>query len=149
MIHDVDKLNFLGTELIDKVVYDNVKSARNSGPSGSSYSSSDNITVVTADNPYGKKCLLNYRWSIDGVNFNSPETILEYSFTVDATALGGPVSQPITGYKAAVAVGCSANTIYFQLFNGWHGNVVYTAGADQYTAFPLDFTVEYALKEIL
>lgn len=145
---DITKLNFLGTEPIDKVVFDDKITSRNTGPSGAFYNTSDNIQVVTVDNPYDKKCLVNYRWSIDGVNFNSPETILEYSFTVDARALGGPISDPITGYKAAVAVGVSASSVIFQIFNGYHGDVTYTFGNDVYAAFPLDFTVEYALKEV-
>lgn len=146
-----DKLNFLGTDPIDKVVVSDALPIRRTvaGPSGHFYTGSDNIQVITADNPYKKKVLCDYKWSVDnGATFNSPETILKYSFTVDATALGGPVSDPITGFKAAVDVGVDANSVYFQLFNGWHGNVTYTLGDDVFSSFPQDFLVEYVLFEV-
>lgn len=145
---DPDKLNFNGNDPIDKIVYEGTVTGHNSGPSGSSYVGSDNITVVTAQNPYGKRTLCNYKWSIDGTNYNNPQTVLYYSFTVDASFFGGPVSDPIPGTKAGVAVGVGAQTITFQLFNGWHGNVTYTAGDDSYTSNPLDFTVKYTLFEV-
>lgn len=150
MTVDPDILNFFGAIPIDQVVITDEYRATVLGPSGPTYYNSDNIDTIILDNPYGKKAFVEYRWSIDdGVTFNSPETLIEYDFIIDASALGGPAaSPPIPGTKAGVAMGVSANEILIQFINGYHGKVTYTAGDDSYTGIDLDFIVQYAIYEV-
>lgn len=148
-----DILQFVSEDEIDKVVATGTISVVNSGPSGTSYSGSDRIVDGTRTNTYGKKCLVRYRWKIDSGDFNSPDTQLLGSFTVDATAWGGPVSDPLPKTNAATAVGCSATDIVFRTLNGDHGNVTYTGtamspGPDSFSGTSHTFTFEYALVEI-
>lgn len=153
MNHDPDILQFISADEIDKVVATGSIVIANSGPSGTSYATSDRVVESTVPNTYGKKCLVRYRWSIDGVNFNSPQTIMGYDFTIDATAWGGPVSDPQPGVIAATAIGCNASVVKFRTLNGHHGNVTYTGtamspGPDSFSGVPHDFTFQYALLEI-
>lgn len=153
MNHDPNILQFVSDDEIDKVVHTGTIVIANSGPFGSSYATSDRIVETTVPNPYKKKCLIRYRWSIDGVNFNSPETILSYGFTIDATAWGGPVSDPNPGVIGATALYASNEDIGFRTLNGHHGNVTYTGtamspGPDSFSPIAHDFTIQYALLEI-
>lgn len=145
---DRDKLQYYSGDPNDKVVYEGTQVVENSGPSGPFYGNSDNITTETIPNPYGKKCMVRFRWKIDNEDYVSQDTVQEYSFAIDATALGGPILPADPGCKGAVAVGVDANNIYFRTNNGHHGTVVYTFGDDVYTAIPHDYTIEYALYEV-
>lgn len=117
-------------------------------PAAPFYNDSDNLQTFTLPNPYGKRCLVRYVWNVDGVNDNAPDTILRYAFTVDATAIGGGVSSPNEGIKAACAMGVSDSLLFFQLLNAWHSNVTYTLGNDVFTGFAQTFRITYALYEI-
>lgn len=153
MTYDPDILQLISEDEIDKVVDSGTVVISNAGPTGSSYATADRIVETSVANIYGKKCLVRFKWSIDGSNYNSPQTVLGYSFTVDATAWGGPVSDPLPGVIGAVAVGVSASSVKFRTLNGHHGNVTYTGtamspGPDSYTPVSHDFTFKYVLLEI-
>lgn len=153
MSHDVDLLQFVSEDEIDKVVATGSITISNSGPSGTNYATSGRIVENSVPNPYGKKCMVRFRWTNNYIDYNSPDTIIQYAFTVDATAWGGPVSDPIPGVQGAVAAGCSASAIKFRTYNGLHGNVAYTGtamspGPDSFSGVPLDFHIEYVLLEV-
>lgn len=153
MSHNVDVLQFISEDEIDKVLATGTIQIFNGGPSGTSYAGSDNITQQTVTNTTGKKCLIRYRWKIDNENFNSPDTQLLGAFTVDATAWGGPVSDPLPKTVAATAMACTRTLIVFRTLNSDHSNVTYTGtamspGPDSFTGSPHTFTFEYALVEI-
>ncbi len=153
MSHNPDILQFISEDEIDKVIAVGTRTITNSGPSGTSYAGSDRIVETPITNPTGKKCLIRYRWKLDNGNFNSPDTKLLGAFTVDATAWGGPVSDPQPKMVAATAMGCSASSIIFRTLNGDHSNVTYTGtamspGPDSFSGTSHDFTFEYALVEI-
>lgn len=148
-----DLLEFVSSAEIDKVVDQGDITIVNSGPSGTSYAGSDRIVQTSTVNRYGKPCLVRFRWSIDGNPFNSPETMLSYSFTVDATAWGGPVSDPLPGVLAACAVGVNSSGVLFRTINGHHGNVTYTGtamspGPDSFTGISHTFRIQYVLLEL-
>jgi len=150
---NVKKLQFVSLDAIDKVVASGTEVITNNGPSGSSYATSDSIVERTIANPYGKRCLVRFRWKTEDSDFTSPQSIVEYAYTVDATAWGGPVSDPIPGTKAAVSIGISATEIKIRTINGHHSNVAYSGtamspGPDIYSAIAHVFTVEYALFEV-
>lgn len=153
MTIDRNKLQYLSIDANDKVVYENSITISNSGPSGSNYSTSDKIVSQSIANPYGKKCMVRFKWKLDNDDYNSQDTVLEYSFAIDATAWGGPILPADPGCKGAVSVGISDTEITFRTNNGHHGTVTYTGtamtpGPDSYTAVPHDFTIEYALYEV-
>lgn len=145
---DVDKLQYYSGYPNDKVVYEGSIVIANSGPSGPTYGGSDKIVVQSTPNPYGKKCMVRFKWKIDSGFFVSQDTVQEYSFAIDATAVGGPVLDGEPGTMGAVAVGTDDDNIYFRVNNGHHGTVVYTFGDDVFTAIPHDYTIEYALYEV-
>lgn len=145
---DRDTLQFYSGDPIDKIVYQNTRQVYNAGPSGPSYGNSDSIVTETIVNPYGKRCMARFRWRVDAEDWQSQDTVLEYSFSIDATALGGPILPADPGCKGAVAMGVSDGNIFFRTNNGHHGNVVYTAGPDVYTPIPHTYTFEYALYEV-
>lgn len=146
---DYDKVLFSTLYPIDKVLETGDLTHTVAAPSAAFYNNSDRLEGVTITNPTGKDCLVRYVWSIDNINFNSSDTVLQYSFSIDASALGGPASSPgQPGTKAVCAVGVKAADIQFLFLNGYHGNVTYTFGNDVFTGFPLTFFVKYALFEI-
>jgi len=153
MNHDPDILQFVSLDEIDKVVAVGSILISNGGPSGTSYATSGRVVEQVRTNTYGKKCIVRFRWTTNYVDYNSPDAIPGYAFTVDATAWGGPVSDPLPGVHSAVALGCSASQIKFRTYNGLHGNVAYTGtamspGPDSFSGVPLDFYIEYALVEV-
>lgn len=150
---DYDLLEFVSSAEIDKIVDQGDISIVNSGPFGTSYAGSDRIVQIDTPNHYGKPCLVRFRWSIDGNPFNSPETMLSYAFTVDATAWGGPVSDPLPGVVAACAVGVNAGGVLFRTVNGHHTNVAYTGtamspGPDNFSPISHTFRIQYVLLEL-
>lgn len=153
MTYDPDILQFISEDEIDKIVAVGNITIANGGPSGTSYATSGRIVESVRTNTYGKKCLVRFRWTVNYIDFNSPDAVLGYTFTIDATAWGGPVSDPQPGVQAAVAVGCSNGQIKFRTYNGLHGNVTYTGtamspGPDSFAGVPLDFYIEYVILEV-
>lgn len=145
---DYDKVLFSTQWPIDKVVATGTHSLALAAPAAAFYNNSDVLTIDNAVNPYGKVCLLRFAWSTDNVNFYPPETIVEYSFIIDAHLIGGPASTPINGIRAAAAMGADAGFLYFAGFNGYHGTVTYTAGNDSFTGFAQTIYYKWALFEI-
>lgn len=150
---DVSKLQFLSADEIDKVVAVGSFSIFNGGPSGTSYAGSDSLVQNAIPNPYKKKCMVRYRWKMDSGDWNSMDTIMEYAFRVNATAWGGPISDPIPGTLGAVAIGTNDNQIRFVTVNGHHSDVAYTGtamspGPDSFVGYSHTFYFEYALMEI-
>lgn len=143
MTVDRSKLQFYSGDPIDKVVATRTVTYTNDGATTQAPQTAK-IQTDTIDNPYGKKCFARFKWSVDGTNFNSPTTVLSYTYT--STNPGG--STIITGQKAAVSVGVSDSTIYFVTGNGWHGDVSDDGTTYTYTPTSQTFTIKYALFEV-
>ena len=154
MTIDVTKLQFYSGDPIDKVVAQGTQTIINDGNTTSTgtntQSQTSKITTTTLVNPYGKKCFVRYKWSIDGVNFNTALSHLDYSFTETFTSI--PVtSPPLTGLRAAVSIGVSDTNITILTGNGYHGNVSVVNPGDPngYTPISQTFTIKYVLYERL
>lgn len=143
---DISKLQFSSTDAIDKIVLQDTITIVNSGAT-SDYAAAK-ITTNTIANPYGRKVMCRYSWSIDGGGYNSADTRMSFSYTITTTP-PGITSTPIPGLKAAVSVGVNDSTITFLTANGEHGNVADNAGVITYTPISHTFTIKYALFEVL
>lgn len=140
---NINLLEFISNDPIDKVVATGSITIENDGDTvGTTYEfQSSKIVTDSVENPYSKKCFVNFVWSIDETNFNSSEAHLAYTYTV--TAFGATVG----GLRGAVSVGANASTVEFRTANGYHGNVA-GAGPFTYTPIAQTFTIKYALYEI-
>lgn len=149
LVRDVTKLNFYSGDPIDKGVSSGTVTFTNDGNTGTT-SQIAKIQTDTIPNPYGKKCFVRFVWSLDGKNFNTPDTQFLYGFTIHVTTPSS-TTPPLQGLQAAVSVGASDSTLYFVTGNGFHGNVTRaTSGsADSYTPISQTFTFKYELIEIL
>lgn len=145
---DYDKILYSTLYPIDKVVDTGEFSHTLAAPSAAFYNNSDTLKTDTIANPYGKKCMVRFAWSLDNINFYPPETLVEYSFIIDASALGGPSSTPINGTKGAASMGADATSLYFTSLNGYHGNVTYTFGNDVFVGIAQTFYYKWAIFEI-
>lgn len=145
---DYDKILFSTQYPIDKVVHSDTKSFSVPFTKTAFYNNSGTLQIDSIANPYGKKALIRYAFSFDGVNYMNPETIYEYAFNIDASALGGPSSNLVNGVVGATSMACDATNIYFASYNGNHGNVTYTFGDDSYTGINMTFYFKYALFEV-
>lgn len=132
----------------DKVVHTGSVEITNPGGSGSNDDQIANITTASTSNPYGKKCLVRYRWSIDGTNYNYALAHLYFSYTINFSFVP-TTSPPIVGLRAAVSVGTSDSTIYFRTANGYHGNATQAGVSDPVTYTPTSqtFYIDYVLYE--
>lgn len=79
-------------------------------------------TVETIPNPYGKKCLTNLSWSIDGFNYYDQDAQLVY--------YNGSEQQQLL--QMSVSCGCSDSTIYFAFQSE------YTSNQTVYLQFAID-----------
>jgi hypothetical protein len=145
---DYDKILFSTKWPIDKVVATGNHSFVVNNPGGSSYTSAHITAFDSISNPYGKRALVRFVWSIDGVNYYSPETRFGFTFNINATATGGSSTNTLADVKAAAAMGVSDSSIKFCGYNGFHSDVVYTLGADSYTPYSLTFYFKYAVFEL-
>lgn len=145
-----DKFRYTSDTRMDKVLAHGQFSQVVAGPSGGSNYYSDTINTLTIPNPAQKRGLVYCVWSVDGTNFNSVTTSLEYSFQVDSAPVGGPLSSPQPATRAAIAAGATATDIQFRLLNGYHGTVTQTSFAPTYTLTGISqtFTVKWYLIEI-
>jgi len=143
---DISKLQFVTEFPIDKIVASGTNSITNPGFSSSS-ALNGNITDLQIANPYGQNAFVKYVWSIDGVNFNSQDTALIYSFVL--TPSGYP-SQTQGAYQATTAGVVNPTYIVFQTFNDYHSNVSIntTTNVYTYTAYSLTFTIKWVLYSI-
>lgn len=147
---DRSKLIFYSGDPIDKIVGDidpDIVQVTNSGATSNDPFAAK-IVESTISNPYGKKCLVRFKWSIDDSNFDSPKTHLYYLWTLSFT--GG--SEQLGGLKGAVSVGVSDSTITFRTANGDHGDasVTSTVSGNVYTYTPTSHTfyIQYVLFEV-
>lgn len=147
MSADVEKVNFYSGDPIDKVVATGEIDIVNDGATSSPQSSK--IVTDSVANPYGKKVLVRFRYSIDGgTSFNSEDAHLVYSYTITITSI--PITTTLGGLRAAVSVGVSNNTIFFRTANGYHGNATRATPPDPdvYTPISQTFKIQYALFEV-
>lgn len=128
-----DVLEFYSNDPIDKIVLTDSITIVNDGNSGDYQSAK--IVTQNIPNPYGKKCLVNFKWVEDSFSNNTPDTRQYYGYTADGAKLGG--------LSGAVSVGVSPTEIKFRTANGLHGNV--TAGV--FTPISRTFEISYALYE--
>lgn len=150
---DRDKLQFYTGDPVDKIVAPIVqRTIVNNGSTSSQAGTWQSARIVSEDyeNPYGKRCFVRGKWSIDGgTTWNTFDTKLKYSFTI---LLVNPVnpSQTGQGLLAAVSIGVSDSTVRIVTANGDHGNVTVNigTGAQTYTPVSHTFLVEYELFEV-
>lgn len=140
---DITKLDFLSADPIDKIVATGSVTVTNDGATNQAPQTAK-IVENSITNPYGKAVFCRYIWSVDGVNFNSPESHLVYTYT--DTTPGG--SSTLAGLQAAVSVGVSSTSIIFRTANGYHGNVSDNGTTYTYTPNSQTFTIKYALYEV-
>ena len=150
---DRDKLHFYTGDPIDKIVAPVVqRTIVNDGNTGGT-TQWQTAKIVQQDypNPYGKKCFVRGKWSIDGgATWNTFEAHLLLSFTIILTNPSQP-SQLGSGLKAAVSIGVSDDSVRIVTANGDHGNVTVnlTTNAQSYSPISHTFLIEYELFEVL
>ena len=133
MTVDLSKLQFVAPLYpVDKIaVYSSSTSASNNDIAGaglaysilgSSTTSTTLTTVQTIKNPYGRKCLTNAVFSLNGTNWYDQNTALEYYNSTERSP----------GLRMSMFCGCSDSTIYF-VFNSQ-----YTSTQTVYVQFAVD-----------
>lgn len=140
---DTTKLDFFSGNPVDKIVAQGLTTLVNDGVTSNAPQSSK-IVSATLPNPYGKKVLCRFVWSIDGTNYNSGESHLIYTYTI--TSGGGTTT--LGGLQGAVSVGVSSSTITVRTANGYHGNVSDNGTTYSYSCNPQTFSIKYALYEV-
>lgn len=156
MARDVDKLNFYSGDLVDKVVYepDEPEVIVNDGDTvtgSGAFGDYQRAKVVSLniDNPYGKRCFVRGRWSIDdGATWHTIDSRLKYAFVMNYSGMFGSFSQDMPALRAAVSIGVSDSQIKFVTANGYHGDVSQDDSSASYTPISQTFTIEYALFEV-
>lgn len=145
---DYDKILFSTAYPIDKVVASGSNSFNVNFTATAFYNNAGTIQQDTIANPYGKAAFIRFAWSLDNINFYAPETILEYAFNINASAVGGPAVTTVNGVEAAVCMGNDSSNIYFVSYNGHHGNVAFTFGNDSYSGINHTFYYKWAMFEV-
>lgn len=129
----------------DVVVTTDTATVTNSGYDCVTHNDSqgNNLTSSPVPNTYGKRCIVRYVWSIDGLNFNAAEDYLLYTFTVSFS--GG--STTLYNVRAAVEVSCDEDNIIFKTASGYHGNATIDGSGNYSAGSPISqiFTIKYAL----
>jgi hypothetical protein len=148
---EINLFSFLSRHPIDKIVQGvTSKTIVNDGATTNAPQKAK-IVTSTEVNPYGKRCFVRARWSIDGgINWNSLLTHLKFSFDIEATDPDPNVwLRGLNGLKAAVSVGTDTNSVYFRTANGFHDDyVILAGGVYAYTPTSLTFIIQYILFEI-
>lgn len=152
MSPDRDKLNFYTGDPIDKIVANKVqRTIVNDGDTGGTLNwQTSKIVTETYENPYGKKCFVRGRWSIDGGStWYTFESKLLYTFTINIINPSQP-SQTGQGLRAAVSIGVSDSLVKIVTANGYHGNVTINigTGTQSYNEISQTFIIEYELFEV-
>lgn len=153
MAVDRDKLNFYSEDPIDKIVAPRVRrTITNSGYTANQNGKSQtaNVTSNTYTNPYGKKCFVRGRWSIDGgSNWSTFDSHIKYTYTVKFSGANLP-NQSGLNLGAAVSIGVSKDYVKILTANGYHGTVTVNVNnnSESYTPTSKTFLVEYELFEI-
>lgn len=150
-----DKLQFYSEDTIDKIVAPKVRrtitnNGNTTGQTGTWQSA--RIIVSNYTNPYGKRCFVRGRWSIDGgENWYTFDSHARKSFRINFTGPEPlPPSQASAGLLAAVSIGVSDSQVRIVTANGDHGNVTVNVsnGNQTYTPISHTFLVEYELFEV-
>lgn len=147
-----DKLQFYSEDVIDKIVAPKVRrTISNNGNTSGSWQSS-RIVVANYTNPYGKRCFVRGRWSIDGgENWYTFDSHQRNSFKIVFTGSSPlPPSQNSAGLLAAVSIGVSDTQVRIVTANGDHGNVTINISNNNQSYSPTShtFLVEYELFEV-
>jgi hypothetical protein len=129
MTADPTKINFYSGFPIDKITaYSSTTgSSPSSVPVNISYSIAGDPTngvfvIESIANPYGKKCLTNLSWSVDGINYYDQDAQLQYY----------NASQHLNLTQMQVQCGCSDANIYFSFTS------FYTSTQTVYLQFAID-----------
>lgn len=150
MTPDRNKLNFFTGDPVDKIVAEGTVTISNDGATSQAPQTAKIVESRIA-NPYGKKALCRFVYSVDGgVSFNGQDAHLAYTFTITVIppSPGAGFSTTLGGLKAGVSIGVTASEIIFRTANGFHGNVTDNGTVYAYTPTNLDFIIKYALFEL-
>lgn len=151
MAVDRDKLVFYTGDPIDKIVANKVtRSIYNDGNTGGTFDW-QTAKIVSQDfpNPHGKQCFVRGRWNIDGGEWNTFESHINFTFTIVLVNPSQP-SQGGFGLLAAVSIGVHDNFVRIVTANGHHGNVTVNimSGTQSYSPIGHTFNIEYELFEV-
>ena len=150
MAVDRNKLVFYTGDPIDKIVAGKtLRTIVNDGNTGGTFDwQSAKIVQQDFENPYGKQCFVRGRWNIDGGEWNTFESHLNFLFTIILVNPNQP-SQGGFGLLAAVSIGVSDTAVRIVTANGHHGNVTVNigTGAQSYSSISHTFNIEYELFE--
>jgi hypothetical protein len=145
---DRNKLNFFTGDPVDKIVYEGTITITNDGATAQSPQTAKIVESRIA-NPYGKKTLCRFVYSVDGgASFNGQDAHLAYTFTITGVPPAPAFSTTLGGLRAAVSIGVTASEIIFRTANGYHGNVTDNGTVYTYTPNSQDFIIKYALFEV-
>lgn len=147
---DRTKLNFFTGDPVDKIVYEGTASITNDGATSQAPQSAK-IVESRITNPYGKKALCRFVFSIDGgTSYNGQDAHLAYTYTITLVppSPGAGIVTTLGGLKAAVSIGVSDSEIVIRTANGFHGNVTDNGTIYTYTPTSLTFDIKYALFEV-
>jgi len=143
---NLNKVLYASLYPIDKITHTGTTSIVNDGATTQAPQTAK-ITTTTIANPYGAQCYVRFVWSVNGVDFNSAETQLMYTFVFSTIAPAPVTSTTLTGLQGAVSVAVDATNITFLTGNGLHGNVTDNGTVFTYTPTSQTFTIKYALFE--
>lgn len=144
MAYDINKFILHSDYPMDKIVYIGVpQTIINNGVTTSPYE--NKIEEVRLTNPYGKKCFIRARWSIDNGNSWQP---LEGRFMYNYDYSSPFLNTTLAGLRAAISIGASDTQIVIRTANGYHGGVFDDGVNYIYTPISQTFIVEYALMEL-
>lgn len=149
-VPDRTKINFFTGDPVDKIVYETPTplSIDNDGITNNAPQSCKIVDLVIP-NPYGKKALCRFVYSVDGgVSYNGQDAHLAYTYAINTIPPLPPFGTTLGGLLAAVSVGVTADSIRIRTGNGYHGNVSDNGVNYFYTANPLTFLVKLALFEV-
>lgn len=149
---DLDFLSFFSKHPIDKISYIHptqvsIVNGGVSSPQATFNYLVANIATDRIPNPYGKKCLVRGRYSVDGgVSWNDLDSKIRYGFNITVTGPGG-FTAPLTSRRAGVSIGVDDNFIYFRTGSAYHGDVTMNGGTGVSTFTPISqtFLIEFVL----
>jgi hypothetical protein len=148
MSADRNKLNFFTSDPVDKIVAEGTITVTNDGVTSNSPQTSKIVETRIA-NPYGKKVLCRFVYSVDGgTSFNGQDAHLAYTFTITTVPPAPAFTTTLGGLKGAVSVGVSDSEIVFRTANGSHGNVTFNGTTYTYTPTSQSFIIKYVLFEV-
>lgn len=145
-----NKLNFFTGDPVDKIVAEGTITITNDGATSQAPQTAKIVEQRIA-NPYGKKALCRFVYSVDGgASFNGQDAHLAYTFTITLVppSPGAGIVVTLGGLKAGVSIGVTASEIIFRTANGLHGNVTDNGTVYTYTPTSQDFIIKYALFEV-